>query len=297
MNDDESRISSRIVLPYTTDCYAEFYDLWCDSFVVGRHASDEETYWSAIQSLIHHRQQHPDDGPINIVEIGTGSGRCLKDLFERASDSDSKFRNVHFYGIDPSAPMLKRGKAWFDKRPALQKIAPIGWIETVGEDFTKRLPQLRGATDLVMWTGGGFSHLCSRQQQLAFLRQMCTALRDGSSSTGIILVYNQSLPSRTSPTASKVFEVPWEGRSEEDSSILYRKSQNQVSWEGSIRRDRWDVAILKDGVKFHKEKVDHTLMNLDESRWPDLVREAGLRIDKEEELQDMGIFFFLKKIE
>ena len=193
--------------------------------------------------------------------------------------------------------MLKRARAWFDARPTLKTIAPIEWVEGRGEDFTDKLPQLRGVCDLVMWTGGGFSHLCSEEQQMAFLRQMHAALRDGGAATGIVLVYNQSIPSRTTKAASEVFEISWEGRSEEDPSVMFRKSRNEVAWEGSVRRDRWDVEVWKGGAKVWQEKVDHSLMNLDEGRWPGLVREAGLRIEREEELEGMGVFFFLKKVE
>ena len=193
--------------------------------------------------------------------------------------------------------MLKRAMAWFDKRPALTSIAPIEWVEGVGEDFTDKVPHLKGACDLVMWTGGGFSHLCSEEQQLAFLKQMRAALRDGGSAaaTGIILVYDQSIPSRKNAAASRVFEVPREGRSEEDPGVGFRKSGNEVSWEGPVKRDRWDIAVVKGEVVIHRETVDHTLMDLDEVRWLTLVEEAGLKIEKEEELEGMGVFFFLKR--
>lgn len=179
----------------------------------------------------------------------------------------------------------------------MKEIAPIEWVEGVGQEITAKLPHLTGVSDLVMWTGGGFSHLCSAEHQLAFLRQMSAALRDGGSATGIVLVYNQSIPSRMTAASSELFEIPWEGRSEEDSAILYRKSRNEVLWEGPVRRDRYDIAVVKEGVEFHREKVDLPLMNLDEGKWPRLVREAGLRIDREEELEGLGLFFFLKKVE
>ena len=49
--------------------------------------------------------------PIDIVEIGTESGRCFKDLFERANDTGTPFPHIQFYSIDPSVPMLKRAIA------------------------------------------------------------------------------------------------------------------------------------------------------------------------------------------
>ena len=283
------------VLPYSTDCYAEFYDLWCDS-IVGRHAADEETYWEAIQTQISsHRGQ---EDPINVIEIGTGSGRCLKDLIERAYESDIPLPHVRFYGVDPAKPMLKRGKAYFEARPELQKIAPLRWVDATGENFIDVLPHLQGKADLVMWTGGGFSHMLSESQQLAFLQQVAAALRTGSpTATGLVLVYNQSIPSRITPGASEIFEIPWEGRSEDDRSITYSKSANEVLWKGPLRHDRWTVTILRDGQKIHVEKIEHTLMNLDEEGWPQLVQKAGLRISHQKELGSLGIFYCLQKTE
>ena len=101
--------------------------------------------------------------PIDIVEIGTESGHCFKDLFERANDTGTPSSHIHFYGIDPSVPMLKRVMAWFDRQPALKIMAPIEWVEGVSEGFPDKLPQLKGVRDLVMWTDGGFSHLCSEE--------------------------------------------------------------------------------------------------------------------------------------
>lgn len=284
------------VLPYSTDCYAEFYDLWCDSLVVGRHAADEETYWEAIQTQI--SSHNGKETPINVIEIGTGSGRCLKDLLERAYDGNTPLPHVRFYGVDPAKPMLKRGKAYFQARPELQKIAPVQWVDATGENFIDVLPHLKGAADLVMWTGGGFSHMCSEAQQLAFLQQVAAALRTGSlAATGLVLVYNQSIPSRMTAGASEIFEIPWQGRSEEDPRVVYRKSANEVLWKGPVRHDRWTVAIVRDGQEVHTEKIEHTLMNLNEEAWPQLVQKAGLRISHQKELGSLGIFYYLQKTE
>ena len=104
---------------------------------------------SAIHPLITSRKSnHPSifegGSLINIIEMGTGSGRCFKDLFERANDTGTPFPHVHFYGIDLSVPMLKRAMAWFDRRPALKAMAPIEWVEGVTKDSTDKVPQLKG---------------------------------------------------------------------------------------------------------------------------------------------------------
>ena len=50
------------------------------------------------------------------------------------------------------------------------------------------------------------------------------------------------------------------------------------------------------GGEFHAKNVNHTLTDLDEGKWPSLVKQAGLKIEREDPLERMGIFFFLKKI-
>lgn len=61
----------------------------------------------------------------------------------------------------------------------------------------------------------------------------------------------------------------WEGESKDDPSIRYRKSKEDVSKKRLERRDRCDVAIVKEEMEVHREKVDHTLMDVNEGKWQD----------------------------
>lgn len=52
-----------------------------------------------------------------------------------------------------------------------------------------------------------------------------------------------------------------------------------------MRQDGRDIAFVKEEGEIHREKVDHTIMDLDEERWPSWVKEAGLKIEREEALE------------
>lgn len=293
-NQNEDRAS---IMPYSTDCYAEFYDVWNGSFW-GQQWLDIVVYWDVIQSLIASHKNDPySNSPINVIDMGCGSGRATKDLLERSRDSASPLTNIKIYGIDPSATMLQRAKGYLRAHPDLQAVAPVEWVNARGEDFTSVLPHLKGSCDFIAWSGGGFSHLISEENQLLFLQQVAIALRANSSTAiGLILVLDESIPRRNSATASEVFELPWEGRSEDNPDVTFHKSANEVEWEGPVRHNRWTVSMRKGGELFYTEKIAETLVNLDEEKWPSLVEKAGLRIIRAQEMDDVGIFYYLQKV-
>lgn len=285
------------VTPYSTDYYAEFYDIWNGSFW-GRQWLDIAVYWDVIQSMIASRKNDPENRPINVIDMGCGSGRATKDLLERSRDSTTPLSSVMVYGVDPSKSMLQRAKTYMRAHPDLKEVAPVEWVHASGEDFTSALPQLKGSADLVMWTGGGFSHITSEENQLLFLQQVAIALRAKSpTAIGLILVLDQSIPSRADPAASEVFEVAWDGPSEDDPDVTYHKSINEVIWKGPVRHDQWTVSVRKGGEEIYREEVDHTLMNLDEENWPALVKKAGLQITRTQDVEGLGLFYFLQKLE
>ena len=206
---------------------------------------DEQVHWDAIQGFI---QLYKDrDDPINIVDIGAGSGRQLKDILERASSSRTPLPNTEFHEVDLSKAMLKRGEAYVRARPELLQVAPVEWHYANAENYTSTLPHLEGAGDLVLWAGGGFSHLTSEAVQSAFLKQLAKTLCN-QDSLGLILVLNQSIPSRADPAASEIFEVSYNDlKSIDDPSITYDKSVNDVVWKGAVRHDRWTVTVKRHG--------------------------------------------------
>ncbi|MCJ1266240.1 hypothetical protein MMC22_006123 [Lobaria immixta] len=286
------------IAAYTTDYYAEFYDLWVVSFWPPQW-KEVNIYWDVIQSMMASRKDDANSGPINVVDIGCGTGRVLKDLLERSRDSATPLSDVKIYEVDPSETMMRRGQAFLHAHPDLQKVAPVEWVKASGEEFTSVLPQVKGLSDLVFFSGGSFSHIDTEENQLLFLRQMAAALRNLSrTAVGIILVVDECIPSRAiDPAASEMFEVPWEGQSIENPDLTYHKSANEVFWKGPVRHDRFTLHVrsAKSGEDVHTEWIEHTLLNLDEKSWPGLVQRAGLQITRVQEMDGLGIFYYMQK--
>lgn len=282
---------------YTTDYYAEFYDLWVVSFWPPQW-KEVNIYWDVIQSMMASRKDDANSGPINVVDIGCGTGRVLRDLLERSRNSATSLSHLKIYEVDPSETMMCRGQAFLHAHPDLQKVAQVEWVKASGEEFTSVLPQVKGLSDLVLFSGGGFSHIDTEENQLLFLRQVAAALRTHSrTAVGIILVVDESIPSRAiDPAASEMFEVPWEGQSIENPDLTYHKSANEVFWKGPVRHDRFTLRVrsAKNGEDVHTEWIEHTLLNLDEKTWPGLVQRAGLQITRVQEVDGLGNFYYMQ---
>lgn len=296
--DDHSGLSQ-----YASDEFAEFYDFWIDDSWPPPF-EDIETYWEAIQSLVAVHSERTD--PITVVEIGAGTARVLKDLLKRARDQGIPLTNVKIYQTDPEQVMLRRGEKFLKNNPELARIAPVHWAVASGETFTSVLPGLKASTDLVIWTGGGFSHILSEEGQFAFLQQVEMALRPRSSTaTCILSVLNQSIPSKNPflrgdfsvPDAGKIFERPFVAQSNEQSGLTYRKFPNEVMWDGKFRHDRFTLQLERASDEAEPEKIEMetSLMNFDEDGWPGLVEKAGLRIAHVKEYS-VGRFYYLERM-
>ena len=136
------------LMPYSTDCFAEFYDLWAYKWVLGKQFPDITIYWEAILSAM--KSHEGQEGPITVVDIGSGTGRALRDVLERARDSETLLPNVNFWATDPGEAMLRRGELYIQRHPELKRIAPVKWEKASGEDFASVLPELKGSSDLIM---------------------------------------------------------------------------------------------------------------------------------------------------
>lgn len=62
-----------------------------------------------------------------------------------------------------------------------------------------------------------------------------------------------------------------------------------------VKRDRWDIDIWNRGAEAHIDNVNHTLTDLDEGKGPSLMKQGGLKIEREELVEGMpgwGSAFF-----
>ncbi|KAL8719820.1 MAG: hypothetical protein Q9225_003223 [Loekoesia sp. 1 TL-2023] len=137
--------------------------------------------------------------PLNVVSMGSGTGRKIRAMLAQTQAAGLDKLDAHFFAIDPEPAMLRRGQEVLDVEAGGQprKIADVEWIASDALSFTTDVPALCGATDLLFFAGGGFQHLLSPTEILAFLRQVARALQTGSTTaTAVLVILGESLPSK-----------------------------------------------------------------------------------------------------
>ena len=157
------------VSPFADEHYTDFYDAHVAKFWKPGHDSDIELMWEALQHLLSRNERA---SPVNVVDMGTGTGRVIRGLLELARSKNIKKLDAKFYGIDPGPAMLQHAKKIVEADQEIREIAPVKWISSDALGFTTDVPAIRGSTDLMLFAGGGFQHLLSPGEILGFLREV-----------------------------------------------------------------------------------------------------------------------------
>ncbi|KAF7503913.1 hypothetical protein GJ744_002994 [Endocarpon pusillum] len=172
--------------------YVDFYDVHVAKFWKPRPDSGIQLIWEALQTLLSSKSR---EGPLTVVDMGTGTGRIIKSLFQNARAKGMKTLDAKSYGIDPGLVILQRAKETLEADQELVQIAPVEWVSTDALGLTTDSPEVKGVTDFMFFAGGGFNHLLSAGEQLGFLREVAKALRtDSPNATAMIVFLGESIP-------------------------------------------------------------------------------------------------------
>ena len=285
-------IKAASIFPFADEYYTDFYDGHILKFMKPGLGSDIELIWETL----HHLLLNSRASPINVVDMGAGTGRVLRGLLEVANAQGIEKLDVKFFGVDPGDAMLRRGKEMVDKNDRIRGIADIDWVESDSLNFTTDQPALHNATDLLYFAGGGFNHLLSPTEIVGFLRGVERALRTNSpSALAIIVIQSEAMPSRMAsiPNYDGEFSVI---RSETMPDITYEKSADTKTWAGPYHVDAFGLKVksTKDGSVLKEFKFRFDLALFDEEAWPGYVKKAGLRTVKEKDY-GLGRAFYLQK--
>ena len=281
------------VSPFADEHYTDFYDAHVAKFWKPGHDSDIELMWEVLRSLLSRKERA---SPINVVDMGTGTGRVIRGILDLAKSKGIKKLDVNFYGIDPGPAMLQRARNMVQADQELAKIAPVEWISSDALGFTTDLPAIRGSTDLMLFAGGGFQHLLSPGEILGFLREVARALRTESPTAIFILVIlGESLPSMMANIPNYDAD-PSTVVSEKNPDITYEKSAVTTTRAGHLHVDQFTLKVRKtsDRTVLNEFKFRFDLTMFDEEAWPGLVAKAGLRITEEKDYA-IGRAYFLQK--
>ncbi|KAH0538310.1 hypothetical protein FGG08_005084 [Glutinoglossum americanum] len=316
---DGQYLSHSTSYAFGSEEWPEFYDLWVESLFGPGPSEDASVFRSALER---YAAGHNSGQPINVVDIGTGTGRVIKDLWQEPGGA---LENVAFWGLDNAQAMLDRAKSTFDALEASRRTDPAHhgqssslvrlpptWIQAPAADFASSLPNLAGNADLIVFAVGGVGHLTADDEVERFLEQVRRALRPPGSyepARAIISVLHEMIPEKNPDLAVEREQSNPEHSSDNvtdkpDSiipsrdhlGITYVKLPTVSRWSShDVRTDSFSITIIKDteagryqeGEVLKKKEMAWSLRVFDEKAWNDAVKQAGLRIEevKEGEIQ------------
>ncbi|EON67533.1 hypothetical protein W97_06901 [Coniosporium apollinis CBS 100218] len=224
--------------------WPECYDLWVRHLFGAGPSEDVPIFRRVLQDVLRNRVQNepPQSSAkpqyLNIVDIGTGTGRVLCDLFDFISNPDTlpnletsiatSELGFRLWGTEPSATMLARANALVTAhcqkpsddppRPKRTRAPPfqLGWCRCSAVDFSSTMrqtfgfrdedPALPGFADLIIFAAGGSGHLVSPDDVRNFLIEVADALKPGHG-RAVVSVLRELLPAGETQNSEAAVEV------------------------------------------------------------------------------------------
>ncbi|KAL9116831.1 MAG: hypothetical protein Q9187_006639 [Circinaria calcarea] len=170
---------------YDSVYLAEHYDIWTDENAETFDTQgDAIIYWHMLQDL--HRRRQPSstlNDHFVVLDIGTGTGRCLRNLARDARHVAFDLRDVSFIGLGISQAIFDRAAQTVD----VANVGSISWVNGTALDLGTIL--CGGKIDMLLFAVGSICHLHAPDEVDRFMQQVAQVLRPGTS--------RPSSPSRT----------------------------------------------------------------------------------------------------
>jgi len=213
---------------YHNPDWAEFYDLWILELFGPEPSEDKALFAESLKAILNTYLERDKDGfnntrkhEIVIIDQGTGTGRCLIDLYDsvfhgsmhmdkRLSPAKAGFR-FRFFGMDTAVPMIERGKTKFEEhvsaQPKMNKLdhprpdLMTDWVEASASSFVADVFARLGSTqeerengvvDLLLFSVGSICHITEQSEIGAFLHETVRCLKPGG--RAIVSILNEFLP-------------------------------------------------------------------------------------------------------
>jgi dimethylhistidine N-methyltransferase len=247
----------------------------------------EEYYLTRAEAgiLTEHAREIVGDGPLELVELGSGSAVKTRILLDAAEGP------VHYIPIDVSREMLEESSA------ALRRDYPKLRVTPVADDYFHglELPRFdRRARRLVLWLGSNVGNF-HRPDAAAFLRRvgpLCDAIVMGvdlrksrevlerayDDSRGVTAQFNLNLLVRINRELGADFDV-----SQFEHRAVYDEQKGRVEmYLVSRKAQRVHIRALDLAVDFAAGEAVHTENSYKYSREEigELAQAAGLRVDR-----------------
>lgn len=287
---------------YDNPLWAEFYDLWLAHLFGSGSFADIDFFASLLEKCIHSAMTEGRKH-INVLDIGAGSGRVVKDLVRAFitkhgldfNDNDQLIETpmtFNFISLDTSQAMLDRANVSISRvLDELKATSPPAHIDKIlthqticgsAVSLKKHIRELGiFAVDIAIFSAGGISHLADDGEIELYLKQLHDMLRPR---TGIaaISVLKEFLDADAEVSAD-VVEAPSEEviqlRSLERPGVTFVKYPTSNSWEGVVRTDTFVLEAKSDDQRCNQSvQLSWKLRKMRVEDWETQLGRFGLEV-------------------
>ncbi|RHZ66413.1 hypothetical protein CDV55_105659 [Aspergillus turcosus] len=220
---------------YSSPYLAEHYDLICEA--EQDYYRDVDTFWKLLQQQM--LASRPSTEPIYVVDVGTGTGRVLNSLGDRARSSQFDLSKVDFVGTDPSQYMLDRAAQCC----SLSHVGRVSWRCGSATSLLETLPSREGAVDLLIFADGGIAHLIQPGHGERFFASVADLLRPRTGRACIAVTnFEEAAKSLKYNDDSG---TPQERASKQFANVIYRNAYLGTSVTGSRTETKYHFEVIR----------------------------------------------------
>jgi hypothetical protein len=312
---------------YSAAEWPEFYDLWIDSLFGSKHEDIPIYLQEMLDKISSYAEQHAAlsaaavapsshisfaDEEITVVDMGTGTGRVIKELVgalvpgllafaEQQKENGNEnaqnyYQRIRFVGLDHGQAMLWRAEDTFmddwlgNWDRAVKYLKRPQWVRTTAGSFVEECAELEMGVDLLIFAAGGISYLTGEEERKAFLGQVRKGLkrRESLAVVSVLTEFIKGSKGDEGGEAGKDGDTRIE--SKDYAGLVYIKTPTVTSKFGDLRTDSFSLrAVRRDDVptvdsacsrekEVWQKNMAWTVKLFDEAVWKLDAQGEGLKI-------------------
>lgn len=279
---------------YETDYQVDYQDIFMEHFEKQLNwGFDADLYFTGLKDALAAYDSQvsssasKESTSFNVIELGTGPGRCLRGLVADANTAGLHLSPANLIGIDRSAAQLRRAAMYGTDGPA-----NVHWVQGDATNFAglPGLTDLRNSVDyMVLFNGGSIFHLTEPGDPEAMFAQVVRLLRPGSGRAWVSL-QNENILSRS----LTMFKEDPDWMDELDGDVVldskaypgvrYRMGKCSAQRTGRLIRKTQMFSVYRETADreelLTRNPVDITSLCWEEKDFVKCIEDAGLNVVK-----------------
>ncbi|KAN0068500.1 S-adenosyl-L-methionine-dependent methyltransferase [Elaphomyces granulatus] len=258
---------------------AEAYDAFWETEKAPFH--DAALFWDSLQKLRHERPPTalPEDR-IVVLDVGTGTGRVLRNLVASAAKTNEDLTDTEFIGVDNSQQMLERAA----QISQMSHVGAVSWVEGDARNLLDLEPfRINGVqVSLLTCAVGSFGYLEKDGDPEKFFTQVRQILRPESGRAYISLLEIQQAEAYQNGRTPSLYDDLNYSPKITDPTISFRPLSFREYTQDGMHVEEAETAVVRTDAsgKEHILEVNHYSHKLHlwwEHDFLDVAQRAGLK--------------------